>query len=128
MKPPKPPKPPRVKKEKPVKPVKPKEDLGPRPELPDWARDFIKSKVPTVKRSETPDGEVTYLVDEKGTILEGEGFILSSVNDKESDSFEDKEEIATDDSDDEEEVFEYECDYVDIDWFNSLPFFTPNNL
>ena len=128
VKPPKPPKPPRVKKEKPVKPVKPKEDLGPRPELPDWARDFIKSKVPTVKRSETPDGEVTYLVDEKGTILEGEGFILSSVNDKESDSFEDKEEIATDDSDDEEEVFEYECDYVDIDWFNSLPFFTPNNL
>ena len=113
----------RVKKEKPKK-EKVKKDCGPKPELPDWAQDFIKKKVPTIKRSDTPDGEVTYLVDNNGTIVEGDGFILSSVNIKEDDPLENKNDIA---AEDEEEVFEYECDYVDLDLFNSLPFFTPTN-
>ena len=117
-------KPPKVKKIRVPKPKPPpkKKEPPPKPtgELPDWAKDFIKKKVPKVDfRGEN---EVHLVLENDGKLIENDSFTLSAPDFINSTSIE--EEIEEEDSIEESE--EFECDYIELDLFTTMPFFSTN--
>jgi len=123
----KPPKP-KVKKEKKSKAVLPENS----PELPGWAKEFIKSNVPRMDKS--------VVLPENKTLFSNEVFSLSTGNilyvdeeiiktdDPTDPKLEDllahhSMEIDVEESKEEEENVEYECEAVEKELFESFPFF-----
>ena len=108
-------------KSKPEKKPKEKKRKKEEPELetlPDGVVEFIGKKVPKVGSSD--QGKIVLRSNE--TVFEGEEFTISTPDFMETslDPLLEPSDISSDP--------EYECDYVELDLFTSLPFFTPNNL
>ena len=124
------------KKEKPVKikflmkskkPEKKKKQEEPDLQvLPDWVVEFIKKKVPKVD-------ETGIVLRSNETVFEQDSFKISIADLCEPPEIESPIIAGTSASDpvlesaDVSSDPEYECDYVELDLFTSLPFFTPSN-
>ena len=109
---------------------KPKENKRkkeePEPELqalPDWVLEFIKKKVPKLELDQTQ-----IVLRSNETVFEGEEFTISTPDFafatldhplESSNSLLEPPDVSSDP--------EYECDYVELDLFTALPFFTPSN-
>ena len=107
-------------KSKPEKKPKEKKRKKEEPELetiPDWVVEFIGKKVPKVGIDQ---GQIVLRSNE--TVFEGEEFTISTPDfmDTSLDPLLEPSDLSSDP--------EYECDYVELDLFTSLPFFTPSNI
>ena len=117
-------KPPKIKKVTVSKPKPPskKKDPPPKPtgELPDWAKDFIKKKVPKV--DVRGENEVHLVLGSDGTLLANDSFKLLApdiINSKIEEELLEEKEFA-------EDREEFECDYIELDLFTTMPFFSTN--
>ena len=114
-------------KSKPEKKPKEKKKKKEEPELktlPDWVVEFIRKKVPKVGSDQ---GQIVLRSNE--TVFEGEEFTISTPDFMETflDPSLESPDPLLEQSDDLSSDPEYECDYVELDLFTSLPFFTPSN-
>ena len=118
-------KPVRIKfKAKPEKKPKEKKRMKDDPQsqvLPDWVVEFIKKKVPKIGL----DQEQIVLRSNE-TVFEGEDFTISTV-DFAGTSLDPhlEDPLLLPEPSDVSSDQDYECDYVELDLFTSLPFFTP---
>ena len=116
----------KTKPEKKPKEKKRKRD-EPEPQvLPDWVVEFIKKKVPKLELDQTQ-----IVLRSNETVFEGEEFTISTPDfalttlDPPRDPLESSNSPL--ESPDVSSDPEYECDYVELDLFTALPFFTPCN-
>ena len=117
-----------TKPEKKLKENKRKKE-EPEPELqalPDWVLEFIKKRVPKLELDQTQ-----IVLRSNETVFEGEEFTISTPDfalttlDPPRDPLESSNSLL--ESSDVSSDPEYECDYVELDLFTALPFFTPCN-
>ena len=117
-------------KAKPEKKPKEKKTRKEEPELkalPDWVVEFIKKKVPKVQKDE----KAQIVLRSNETVFEGGDFTISipdlaetSLDPVLAESSNSNSLLEPSDASSDPE---YECDYVELDLFTSLPFFTPSN-
>ena len=108
----------KTKPEKKPKEKKRKKDEPELQVLPDWVVEFIRKKVPKIELDQTQ-----IVLRSNETVFEGEEFTISTP-DFASTTLDP---LWIPETPDVSSDAEYECDYVELDLFTDLPFFTPSN-